>query len=374
MGDGRVSTGDLPAVVHSKVEKALGIEHSAITGYVERLRRARPDATPADIIATLEKRYLAVLTGTGAVLGGAAALPGAGTGLGLALSTGKTTLLLETTALFTLAVAEVHAVRLEDGEHRRMLMLAVMLGDGDAELMDTVAGRTGGRWGRLVADLVPMSSISVLNKALCHWFLAQYPRNHKVRVFGKLLSFGIGAGLGAVGNHAFGRIVISTSRRVFGPPPAGFADHAGPTFVPSRRETTSAAARPQLTDRDTGLALLARLAEAAQPATAESRAVPEQRDAPERWAASAPPEAPVTGKYRALFDYLVSQRTDRVELAFPDIDALVPGGLPKSASTVRSWWGNTASSRQAKAWLTAGFEVAGVDLTSRTVRFEKRAR
>jgi hypothetical protein len=81
---------------------------------------------------------------------------------------------------------------------------------------------------------------------------------------------------------------------------------------------------------------------------------------------------PVTGKYRPLYDHLAAQDSNRVEMRFAEIMALVPGGLPKSAST-RTWWANSTGSRQAKAWLAAGFAVTGVDLRSRTVQFEKRA-
>lgn len=63
MGDERVR---LPEVLHSALAKAIGIQQAPIAGYVARLRRARPDATPTEIIAVLEKRYLAAVTGTGA--------------------------------------------------------------------------------------------------------------------------------------------------------------------------------------------------------------------------------------------------------------------------------------------------------------------
>ncbi|MGH3658495.1 MAG: hypothetical protein ACRDUA_17710, partial [Micromonosporaceae bacterium] len=150
MSDGRVSSGDLPAVMQSGVEKAIGIQHSAVAGYVQRLRRARPDATPADVIATLEKQYLAAVTGAGAVVGGAAAVPGAGTGIAVALSAGETAVFLETTALFTLALAEVHAVRADDVERRRTLVLTVVLGDGGTMLVEKATGRTGEHWGKLL--------------------------------------------------------------------------------------------------------------------------------------------------------------------------------------------------------------------------------
>jgi hypothetical protein len=414
MSDGRVIAGDLPAVVHSGVEKAIGIQHSAVAGYVQRLRRGRPAATPADIIATLEKQYLAAVTSTGAAMGGVAAAPGAGTGLALALSAGETAVFLETTALFTLAVAEVHAVPVEDAERRRDVVLTVVLGDGGAMLVEKAAGRTGERWAKLLADLIPMSSISAINKALCHWLMNQYPRNHGALVLGKILPFGIGAGIAAAGNHAFGRMVVSASRRVFGPPPASFAGDAV-TIVDTPAEALDAVVpspRTEVRDDKSPATEQKTPAEqkpapeqpapeqkpaAEQPATeqpAPEQPAPEQQapeptpaaeqaPAPEQQAPEPTPAAgqatgkqpaPVTGKYRPLFDHLVSQGTDRVDLRFADIDALVTGGLPKSASTTKTWWSNTPSSRQAKAWLAADYEVVTVDLRSKTVQFARRAR
>ncbi|MGH3966511.1 MAG: hypothetical protein ACRDRY_25280 [Pseudonocardiaceae bacterium] len=108
MGDRRV---DLPTVLMRGLEKAIGIQQSPVAGYVARLRRARPGATPAEIVAVLEKQYLVTVTGTGAAVGGVAAAPGVGTVAALALSGGETAVFLEVTALFALAVAEVHAIR-----------------------------------------------------------------------------------------------------------------------------------------------------------------------------------------------------------------------------------------------------------------------
>ncbi len=82
--------------------------------------------------------------------------------------------------------------------------------------------------------------------------------------------------------------------------------------------------------------------------------------------------ARITGKYRPLFDFLASHEGDRVNLGFFEIDQMVTGGLPKSASAQRGWWSNSPARVQAKAWLAAGFQVADVDLAATTVRFEKR--
>lgn len=230
MGGRRV---DLSTVLLRGLEKAIGIQQSPAAGYVARLRSARPDATPAEIIAVLEKQYLSVVTGTGAAVGGAAAAPGVGTVLALTLSGGETAVFLEVTALFALAVAEVHGIRVDEIERRRTLVLAVVLGDRGAMLVEKVAGRTGQHWGDLLPDVLPMSSITEINKTLVRWFLTRYARKQGVVAIGRVAPFGIGAVIGGAGNRAFGRLVVDTSRRVFGPAPTSFADGVSPAQRPA---------------------------------------------------------------------------------------------------------------------------------------------
>lgn len=227
MGDERAG---LPGVLHRALEKAISIQRSPVAGHVARLRRARPDATPAEIIVVLEKQYLTAVTGTGAAVGGAAAVPGVGTVAALTLSGGETVVFLEATALFALAVAEVHGIRVDEVERRRTLVLAVVLGDRGAMLVEKMTGRTGQHWGDLLPAVIPMSSISAINTTLGRWFLTRYVRKLGVLALGRIAPFGIGAAIGAAGNRAFGRTVVNTSRRVFGPPPVSFAD-GGPVTI-----------------------------------------------------------------------------------------------------------------------------------------------
>ncbi len=228
MGDGRLGLSD---VLLRGLEKAIGLQQAPVKGYVSRLRRARPDATPAEIITVLEKQYLTAVTGTGAAVGGAAAVPAVGTVAALALSGGETVVFLEATALFALAVAEVHGIRVDEVERRRTLVLAVVLGDRGAMLVEKMAGRTGQHWGDLLPDVIPMSSITAINKTLGRWFLTRYGRKQGVLAIGRIAPFGIGAAVGAAGNHAFGRMVVNASRRVFGPPPSSFADGGTATII-----------------------------------------------------------------------------------------------------------------------------------------------
>jgi hypothetical protein len=221
----------MPALLQRALEKAIALAQSPVAGYVDRLRRARPLASPAEIIAVLEKQYLATVTGTGAAVGGAAVAPGIGTVAALALTGGETALFLETTALFALAVAEVHGIRVDEVERRRTLVLAVALGDSGAMLVEKMAGRGGQQWGALLPEAIPMSSITAINKTLGRWFFTRYGRKQGVLALGRIAPFGIGVAIGAVGNRAFGRVVVDTSRRVFGPPPERFPAGSAVTII-----------------------------------------------------------------------------------------------------------------------------------------------
>jgi hypothetical protein len=66
-----------------------------------RIREHHPEASPSDVIALLEKLYLAAVIGTGAATGGVAAAPGVGTAAAVALSGGEMVGFLQASALFT---------------------------------------------------------------------------------------------------------------------------------------------------------------------------------------------------------------------------------------------------------------------------------
>jgi hypothetical protein len=77
-------------------------------------------------------------------------------------------------------------------------------------------------------------------------------------------------------------------------------------------------------------------------------------------------------KYSALGRHLEARIGSSVEMAFDEIDDVV-GGLPASARRYSAWWSNEREGRhlQARAWLDAGWRVAGVNLTAEQVRFTR---
>src|SRR5579875_2338163 len=68
----------------------------------------------------------------------------------------------------------------------------------------------------------------------------------------------------------------------------------------------------------------------------------------------------MAAKYELLTRHLEDQPADEpVSLSFDQLARLV-GGLPASAATYRSWWGDTWSNPHAAAWLRAGRKITAV--------------
>ncbi|OBF27436.1 hypothetical protein [Mycobacterium sp. ACS4331] len=203
------------------IESGSRLQAPAIRAYVQRLRDKSPGATPAEIVTRLEKHYLAAVMGSGAAVGSAALVPGVGTILALSLVAGETALFLETTAVFVLAVAEVHGIPVDDRERRRTLVLGALTGDDAKNAVGRLLGpgRTNGAWLSEGAATVPLPALSQLNGRLMKFFVKKYTVKRGALVFGKALPVGVGALIGGVGNRVMGKTIVKNTREAFGPAP-----------------------------------------------------------------------------------------------------------------------------------------------------------
>jgi hypothetical protein len=203
------------------IERGARVQAPAVEAYVQRLRRAHPDASPAEIVTKLEKHYLAAVMASGAAVGSAAAFPGIGTLAALSAVAGETVVFLEATAVFVLAVAEVYGIPAEHREQRRALVLAVLVGDDSKRaIADLVGpGRTRGAWLSESAVSLPLPAVSQLNNRLLKYFVRRYALRRGTLALGKMLPMGIGALIGGGGNRVMGKRIIANARKAFGPPP-----------------------------------------------------------------------------------------------------------------------------------------------------------
>jgi len=197
------------------LETGTRLQAPAIRAYVDRLRRKYPSASPAEMVTRLEKHYLAAVMASGAAVGSAALIPGVGTLVALSLIAGETALFLETTAVFILAVAEVHGVSVTDKERRRTLVLAALAGDDGKHIVSRLLG-PGRTNGALLSEGAAMSQV---NAKLMKFFVKKYSVKRGAPVFGKLMPVGIGALIGGIGNRMMGKRIIDNARTAFGPAP-----------------------------------------------------------------------------------------------------------------------------------------------------------
>jgi len=204
------------------LDKAIDVQSPLVRKNIARARQRNPEATPAQVIRSLERMYVSALTGTGAAVGGTAAAPGVGTGVALALSAGEALSSLELSALFALSIAEVHGVRIDEIERRRTIVMGIMLGGSGSTTIATVAERTGQHWGRQVVAKVPVETLRQINKILGPNFVTKYGTKQGIIVLGRLAPLGIGVVIGGGANAALATLAVRAGRRAFGPPPTSW--------------------------------------------------------------------------------------------------------------------------------------------------------
>lgn len=210
---------DAKMAVEKTFHRALVIQQPLAREQVARLRRVHSTDTPPGLIKRLDFYYLTSVTASGGAAGGAALVPGLGVPAALVDAAAFT----EASILYVLCLAEVHQLHAEDVERRQLLALTVLMGDGASSFLKKVIDRTGGHWAAQIVNSIPMSAINKANAILGPRFITKYGTKQGVLVLSKQVPLGIGAGLGASGNHLLGRATVKAARKTFGPPPSTFS-------------------------------------------------------------------------------------------------------------------------------------------------------
>jgi hypothetical protein len=204
------------------LDRALTVQRPVVQNHLERMRRRHPDDTPAQVVERFEKQYLRAVVGIGGASGAAAAVPGVGTAASLASGAAEITAFVSATAMFVLALAELHGIPVSDPEIRRALVLSVLVGQGSAAAIG--AGGAGDRhWAQVLSrSSGDKDKIAGINGRLGTMLLHRIGTRQGALLFGRALPLGIGAAIGAGGNAAFGKSAIKSARKVFGPAPKTF--------------------------------------------------------------------------------------------------------------------------------------------------------
>ena len=228
----------------SKIYQAISVQRPVVLEYLKSLRRGKPNATAAEILKELDKRYVATVTITSTGVGASAAIPVVG--IPLALGLGVTDLLFfyETSALYVLAATELHGIEVSDAERARPLVFGMLLGQKSqsqvAKLVRQAAGAGGvdqaralatgmvGRrlpagWGEVLTQQLPDSALAPLETVIARRALMAGAK-FEAGTLGKAIPFGFGAVVGGVGSFTFGRDVVKAARLAFPMPPTDFPE------------------------------------------------------------------------------------------------------------------------------------------------------
>ena len=216
-------------MVVSGIDRVLTVQRPVVLAHIRAIRAGRPDATPEQVIRTLERRYLAAVTTGGALVGASAAIPAVGIATSVVLSGVETAGFLEATALYAQSITEIHGIPVVDRERARTLVMTMMLGNGGQDLIRQFAGQVAGGsqtrtafWGELVTKSLPSAAFASIADRVQKAFVRKFAVTQGTSVIGRAIPFGIGAVIGGGGNHLLGRRVVTSSRSAFGPAPASF--------------------------------------------------------------------------------------------------------------------------------------------------------
>ena len=226
----------LPAGVEdaldTALDKALHIQRPVVLGYLARVREKQPQATPAQVIDQLERRYRTAVIGIGGASGAAAAVPGVGTAASIASGAAEIAAFVSATAMYVLAVAEIHGLPVSDPELRRALVVSVLVGEGATAAIAGAAGESP-HWAQVIGRSTSREKIVGINGRLSRMLLTRFGARQGALAFGRALPLGVGAGIGAAGNAALARMAIRSAHKAFGPPPPHFPPRV--IDVPSAR-------------------------------------------------------------------------------------------------------------------------------------------
>jgi hypothetical protein len=223
----------------AKIYQAIAVQRPVVLEYLRSLRREKPNATAAEILKVLEQRYVATVTITSTGVGASAAIPAVGIPLALGLGVVDLLFFYETSALFVLAVAELHGIEVSDADRARPLVFGMMLGQKSQSKVTKLVFQAGGGvdqardlaagavqqalpngWGEVLTEQLPDSALAPLATVLAREALKASAK-YGAGTLGKVIPFGFGAVIGGVGSFTFGRDVVKAARIAF---PAGPTD------------------------------------------------------------------------------------------------------------------------------------------------------
>lgn len=207
------------------LDRAVSIQSSAITGYVDFLRKRNAEASPAEIQTLIDRHFVRIATGSGAGAGAAAAIPGIGFFTGAAAISAESLVFLDAAAWYTMASAHLRGIDISEKERRKALILVAVLGAKGTAVVDTFVGDIGSTKGAPTVSTVARFSVprlSEMNNRLVATAIQQLTRRFRKAWLGKIMPLGIGAVIGTIANRKLAKAVIANSRESLGMVPTQF--------------------------------------------------------------------------------------------------------------------------------------------------------
>lgn len=224
----------LPADFQDRVFKAIAVQRPAAMAYIKEIRRKRPDATPAEVMKTIESQYVATTTAASAAIGASATIPGVGIPIAIGLGVGDLLFFYETTALFALCMAELRGIPVDDPDRAKAIVLGALLGEKKRNQVTSMvmsalpagatlsaargaAGSSSAKWGDLIAEHLPDSALVPVTMVLAREAIAKGAVMGTVKISSKAIPV-IGAAAGAATSFYFGSSVVKSCRTGFSEP------------------------------------------------------------------------------------------------------------------------------------------------------------
>lgn len=224
----------LPDDFQDRVFKAIAVQRPAATAYIKEIRRKKPNATPADVMKTIESQYVSMTTVASAAIGASATIPGVGIPIAIGLGVGDLIFFYETTALFALCMAELRGIPIDDPDRAKAIVLGALLGEKKKNQVSalvlsalpagatlagarSVAGNASPKWGDLIAEQLPDSALVPVTMVLAREAIAKGAVMGTVKISSKAIPV-LGAVAGGATSFYFGSSVVKSCRTGFSAP------------------------------------------------------------------------------------------------------------------------------------------------------------
>ena len=208
-----------PSIIQS-LDRLVENRYESAAQVVAEFRRLEPGADDSAIVDRIVTKYSRELGAVAAISGGAAAVPGVGTAAGLAAASADVAWTMTRLGEMVLAIGIAHGHDAASFAERKAWVLSVLsMGRGAVTGVDGLAGRVGSRGGARLAAAISATQLDGVNSKLATKLVARLTTEQAALRLGRVLPFGIGAGIGATGNVLIVRSMARAARQFFADTP-----------------------------------------------------------------------------------------------------------------------------------------------------------